>query len=276
MKKIIAIAVAVLGSGSIASAADLAVKAPPMTAPVPVFSWTGFYIGANVGGAWGTKEWTGTSEQLDAAAPVLLNNDVVGTHTVNGFLGGGQIGYNYQAGWTVFGLEAQGDWSNLTGKGPCFTEVAPGATFDVSNRCSANVRGLATFAARFGVTWDHTMVFVKGGGAWANDRFSLHSSSNSNFPPSTVWNYGDITDNRWGGMVGLGIEQAFGPNWSAKVEYDFMDFGTKNYTFIGSQVTPLGVSTPVRFSSDISQTIHLVKVGLNYRFNWGGPLVAHY
>jgi outer membrane immunogenic protein len=117
--------------------------------------------------------------------------------------------------------------------------------------------------------------FVRIGGL--NDRFSLHSTSNSNFPPSVVWNYGDITDNRWGGMVGLGIEQALGPNWSAKVEYDYMDFGTKSYTFIGTQVTPgVAATTPVRFSSDISQNIHLVKVGLNYRFNWGGALVAKY
>jgi len=77
-------------------------------------------------------------------------------------------------------------------------------------------------------------------------------------------------------MVGLGIEQALGPNWSAKIEYDYMDFGTRSYTFTGTFVPPQGATTPVRFSSDISQTIHLVKVGLNYRFNWSGPLVAHY
>jgi opacity protein-like surface antigen len=208
---------------------------------------------------------------------VLLSNDVVGTHTVNGFLGGVQGGFNYQIGWAVLGVEAQADWSDLKGRDGCFHEVAPGAAFDVSNRCGTTVRSLGTVAGRFGAAFDHTMVFVKGGWGWANDRFSLHSSSNANFPPSSVWNYADITDTRNGPMVGAGVEQALGANWSVKVEYDYLSLGTKNYTFAGTFVPTVGASTPIAFSTDINQNIHLIKFGINYRFGaWGAPLVAKY
>jgi len=88
--------------------------------------------------------------------------------------------------------------------------------------------------------------------------------------------YGEITDTRWGGMVGAGVEQAIGGGWSAKVEYNYLSLGTKTYTFAGTS-TVGGVITPISFTTDITQNLHLVKFGINYRFGWGyGGVMAAY
>jgi outer membrane immunogenic protein len=264
--------------GGAASAADLAVKARPM--PAPVFTWTGFYIGAHLGGGWGTKEWDAVSMQFGTTAAgfvPLSGRDVTGTHTVNGFLGGVQGGFNWQVGPTVWGVEAQWSGADVKGHGACFSEVGPGAAFDLDSRCDTKVRSIGTIAARFGLAWDHTLVYVKGGGGWANDRFNLHSSFNPNFFPNAVNSYGEITDTRWGGMVGAGVEQAIGGGWSAKVEYNYLHLGTKTYTFAGSFI-PVGLpATPISFTTDITQNLHLIKFGINYRFGWGyGGVMAAY
>jgi outer membrane immunogenic protein len=181
-----------------------------------------------------------------------------------------QGGFNWQWGPTVWGVEAQWSGADVKGHGSCFNEVAPGAAFDADSRCDTKVRSIGTIAARFGLTWDHTLVYVKGGGGFANDRFNLHTTFNPNFTPSPTIGYGEITDTRWGGMVGAGVEQAIGGGWSAKVEYNYLHLGTKTYTFGGSLVDPIGGTiTPVAFSTDITQNLHLIKFGINYRFGWG-------
>jgi outer membrane immunogenic protein len=234
-----------------------------------------------------------TSEQVGAASLLFPADDVTGSHSVNGFLGGGQVGFNYQAGWAVWGVEAQADWSNLKGFGSCFPDAAPAGVVNpngqvsitqilgVFSRCSSNVRSLGTIAARFGATVDRSMVFVKGGWAWANDRFSLQSSTLPGLPFTDLWKYGDISDWRGGLMVGAGVEYALSPNWSAKVEYDYLSLGTKNYTFAGTFIPApgfpiVGATLPVALSTDITQNIHLIKFGINYRFGWGGSVVANY
>ena len=83
------------------------------------------------------------------------------------------------------------------------------------------------------------MLYLKGGWGWANDRFSIHSTTASfSTPPYTTYGYADITDTRWGPMVGAGIEHALDAHWSAKIEYDYLDLGTKNYTFNGTVIAP--------------------------------------
>ena len=137
--------------GQLAYAADLPRIAPtaPIPYPAPII-WTGFYVGAHVGGGWGTKDWTtylGTAFVDDWQ------------HTVNGYLGGLQAGANYQVGRWVVGVEAQSSWANLEGKNHCA----------IANRdlnCSTKSDWLGTAALRFGFTAGDALAYIKGGAAW--------------------------------------------------------------------------------------------------------------
>lgn len=210
-------------SATAASAADLGrapvYKAPPAPAPV-AYNWAGFYVGGHLGYGWGT-------DSADATALGAGAGDV----DVDGFLAGAQLGYNWQAGAFVFGLE--GDWSWTNGDG----DVATGlGTF------TAERNWYATATARVGYAWDNWLWYVKGGAAWADTDYTLVSP----FIPGGIATAGDT---RSGWTVGTGVEWALGPQWSAKLEYNYLDFGDD--TFAG-----------VNYDSEN----HLVKVGLNYRF----------
>jgi outer membrane immunogenic protein len=237
MRKILlaGVAAAALTAVSSAMAADLGTpvyKVPP--APVAVApNWTGFYIGANGGGGWGTQEFF----ESDPFSGKALSS--IG---VNGFLGGGQVGYNYQTGWLVLGVEGSFDWANINGDGPL-----EGDTF------SANTDWLANVTGRVGGTVDHALLYVKGGVAWAHDKYDINEID---------FDYtGSAT--RTGALLGAGIEYAFTPHWSGRVEYNFMDFGKNNVTFCED-----GVDCE---AYPIKQYIHTVTVGLNYKFDWGAP-----
>jgi outer membrane immunogenic protein len=213
---------AVMVAGA-AQAADMPVKAPVAPLYAAPFNWTGFYIGAHVGAGWSTKEWS--EEGL-----VFLN------YNLNGFLGGGQLGYNWQSGWAVFGVEADASWTDIRGSQSGFT---------------SKIDALGTITGRFGGAVDHALVYVKGGGAWAHDKHEIHDNL-------------DLSASKtiWGWTIGTGVEYAFAPNWSGKVEYNFLDFGKQTFTFDSG------------LQEDIRQTVHTVKFGINYRF--GGPVVARY
>jgi outer membrane immunogenic protein len=144
-----------LGTSLAANAADLPpaprAAVPYMPVAVPVFSWTGFYIGGNVGGGWSR------GNVVDSAFGVNFNNGNSAS-----FLGGGQVGGNYQIGAFVIGAEAVFDWfanNNNSGNG---TTVPGGAIL----RASANNRWETTLAARFGYAWDHALFYGKAGGGW--------------------------------------------------------------------------------------------------------------
>jgi outer membrane immunogenic protein len=235
-----ATALAVAGASS-ASAADLAVKAPVMKAPpvvVAAYNWTGFYIGAHVGGAWGNKDW------------VALDVGPLGSHDVDGFLGGGQVGFNWQApgsNW-VLGAEADFSWADLDGS---FVDTI----FDGNN--ATKVKWLGTVTGRLGYAWDRALLYVKGGGAWVRDEFTI--SDNTGF-------FAQTSNTKWGWTVGVGLEYGFTPNWSAKIEYNYLDFGNERLAFFPNFGGP--------FDRDVDQQIHVVKGGINYRF--GGPVIARY
>ena len=217
----------------VAQAADIPppVYKAPIPLPPPAFSWTGFYIGAHGGGGWSTKEWF---------AP---DGFPEGSYNLNGFLAGGQIGYNLQSGWVVVGIEADGSWTNLKGTGICFTD----------ERCTSKVTALGTITGRIGGTVDHALLYIKGGGAWAREKHT-----------DVFDGFGTASSTRWGWIIGGGVEYAFTPNVSGKLEYNYMDFGTKLLHFTGSE----------DFNERIRQSVHAVKIGINYRF--GGPVVAKY
>lgn len=231
----LALAGAVMASGT-ASAADIArpvpYKAPPAGVLPAQYDWTGFYVGGHVGYGWAEKSWQDSFGLFDIS------------HEANGFLGGGQAGFNYQIGQFVLGVE--GDWS-WSGMSTSSTSLA--STFNT------DVDWTATVTGRAGLAFDRWLVYGKGGVAWARDRFSTNFYT---FPAAP-----EIADTRLGWTVGAGVEYAFAPQWSAKLEYNFMDFGTAQYSFAP------GTST------SIDQQIHAVKFGINYKFG-GGPLIARY
>jgi outer membrane immunogenic protein len=232
-----------------AQAADMPLKAPPRAAPV--FSWTGFYIGAHFGGAWGTVESelpidiVRRPDVIAAVADPLALVLPVSSHTINGFLGGAQAGYNWQVNsWLVLGVEGQFSWSDVSGSTPCILVF----------KCTTEVNWMASLAGRVGYTFDRTMLYAKVGVAWADSDYT-----------ADLLGAGVITftasETRTGLMVGAGIEHAFLPNWSAKLEYNYMDFDTER---LGFGLKGDGCCINV----DVTQKIHLVKFGINYRL-WG-------
>jgi outer membrane immunogenic protein len=227
MKKLLlaSVALVAVAAGTPVSAADLPSRAPAYKAPIvaPVaFSWTGCYIGAHLGGGFGNKRWT-------------VGGVEIGNHDVDGILGGGQIGCNYQTGQFVLGVEGDVSGADLTG-----SSVDP---FIGVLTTRTKVDFLSTVTGRAGIAYEHALFYAKGGAAWAHDKYTIEGLGAAATADQT----------RLGWTVGAGIEYAFAPSWSAKVEYDYMDFGKKTATF---------GALPI----DIDQKIHAVKVGINYKF----------
>jgi outer membrane immunogenic protein len=261
-----------------ASAADLPIKSRPVVQPPPVFSWTGFYIGAHVGGAWGTTESTlknisFTGCEPEGSTPVIeCESGSLGGFLIpisqtqsNGFLGGVQAGYNWQATpWLVLGVEAQFSWTDLEGTSPCVVILA----------CSTKHDWITTVAGRVGWTIDRLMLYLKGGVAWSKVDYSASLALGPEVP---VGNFStSVSDTRVGAMFGAGAEYAFLHNWSAKIEYNYIRFKDKDYTFPLSFVDN-GNSLNLSFDTTIKEHVHLIKAGLNYRFDWGkAPVVARY
>jgi outer membrane immunogenic protein len=237
MKKFLlgTVALVALGATVPALAADLAARPytkAPAYAPAPIYNWTGFYIGGHIGGAFaGGDSLTGDNGR---------------------FLGGVQGGADYQfaPSW-VIGVEAQYSWLGSNDTGVLF----PGGTLVTSNSDQ-----LGSVTGRLGYTWGPALLYAKGGYAW-KDGNSL-SASRAGVPVAFTTD----GNNRDGYTVGAGLEYLFAPNWSAKVEYQYYNFGST--TFTSGQPDIVGT----RFHDDE----HSVKAGVNYRFNWGGPVVAKY
>jgi outer membrane immunogenic protein len=262
MRKLLlaAAGLAALGMAAPASAADLAakpyVKAPPP--PPPVFSWTGFYVGGNIGGAWAKNNWTDS---------VFLTNF---NHGNNGrFIGGGQIGGNYQIGNFVIGGEWDFDWAgnnNNNGAGV----VIPGVgAIAVTNN---NNRWITTVAARFGWAVDHWLFYGKAGGGWVgNNNFTVTNLTTGASFTCGTFGLTNCGNNTGGWLVGAGFEYAFTNNWTVKLEYDYLGLG--NRTFVVPATAPFLAGDT--FTSN-NRNVQTVKVGVNYLFNWGAPIAARY
>jgi outer membrane immunogenic protein len=249
MKKVLLVTASLIALGATAPAvaADLAArpytKAPPMIAAV--YDWSGFYIGAN--GGWGSSRncW----DFLPVAGGVANE----GCHDASGGTVGGQIGYRWQAGTWVFGLEAQGNWADFKGNNV--------SVFAPAFRNESKVDAFGLFTGQVGYAANNVLFYVKGGAAVTSNEYRSFANANGALAGVT----GD--DTRWGGTVGVGLEYGFAPNWSVGIEYNHLFLQDRTYTF----TTPGGVF----FSTDrIGQDIDLVTARLNYKF--GGPVVGRY
>jgi outer membrane immunogenic protein len=234
-------------AGGPAQAADVAAKAPIYRPQPPVpYSWTGIYFGGHLGAGWNTNEWRGLDFQNLAFR--------FGSGTASGFLGGAQIGVNYQVDAMVFGVEADFSWADLSGE-TC-------TTLGGLIQCNSNADRFGTVAGRFGIAVDRALIYSKGGAAWVHDTHDLTVFGGA-LAQST------LSSSRWDWTAGAGVEYALTRNWLAKLEYDFMDFGTSREVFdFGSSSSTL--------TTDIKQRIQAVKFGWNYKFDWGGPVAASY
>jgi outer membrane immunogenic protein len=219
---------------SAASAADL--PPPPMSAPVApvayapaVYNWSGFYIGAHAGGGFANSNWS------DPAG---------GTNTVksSGFLGGGQVGANIQFNAVVLGVEGDFSWLGMKGSG----------SDSAGNTINSNVDWTSTVTGRVGVAFDRLLVYGKGGVAFAREQTGF----------SDVFGNGaSDTVTRTGWTAGAGLEYGLTKNWSARVEYDYLGFGSQAMNFST-------VAVPA-YTPNASLNVQEIKAGLNFRF--GGP-----
>ena len=228
---------AMLGS---ANAADLSRRAPPVKAPAyippPVFSWTGFYIGVH--GAGAAASWTDT-----ATTAALVPAGVTTDNNASGVLGGVQAGFNYQFSNIVAGVEVEYAVADVRN-----TTALPFPAIGVT--ASNDLTGLGTVTGRLGWATGRMLLYAKGGLAWGQGHTSVTVPAVVSFSDSY---------SRTGWTAGAGIEYAFWNNWSAKLEYDYIDLGTSSQSLASSGV-------PLTVPFDSSLTMHEVKVGLNYRF----------
>lgn len=239
-----------LGLVDTASAADMAVKAPP-PAPLPViYNWSGFYIGAN--GGWGDSHscWDFIT---------LAGTDFPdGCRDRSGGLVGGQIGYRWQTNQFVFGLEAQGDWADLSS-----SHVS---LFNPTLSTNVKTDAIGLFTGQIGWAWNAALLYVKGGAAVTDNNATLFNTASG---------IGLLSANatRWGGTLGVGFEYGFAPNWSIGAEYDHLWMGTANNSFSSTDPRLVGI-----VNNRISQDVDMVTLRINYRFGpWGAlPVAARY
>ena len=256
-----ALVAAIIVSGP-AYAADLrpTLKAPAPPAVASIYNWNGFYVGAHAGASWADNKFSDVIGGIEVA-----------NFQAQGYLVGGQFGYNWQKGSWVLGTEFEGSYSRLQrgvgfpggGIGGCgfpqfgfggfggFGGCGFGGGFGFGfGQFGARVQALGLLSGRLGYAWDRALIYVKAGAALANEKyvFQIPGVSLSVTP----------TDTRLGWLVGAGVEYGLTANWSVKLEYNYIDLGTERL----NPTSPTGLT----FVFDQSQKVQVAKGGVNYRF----------
>jgi outer membrane immunogenic protein len=277
MKRILIAAIATVAATS-AMAADLPMKQPVYTkAPVyvePIFDWTGFYVGGNIGYSWGRS--SDTSTITNGAGTIVFSG--VDRTDLNGIVGGGQIGYNWQMRNWLFGFEAdiqgtgeKGTHGYLCPQSTCLPNIVGAAVVlgpAVTEALSQKIDWFGTVRGRVGVlAAPKVLLYVTGGLAYGE------VASNATIAPVTTGISAAIpgvNTTNVGWTLGAGVEGVIAPNWTARLEYLYVDLGRVS----GSLATTIGTTNLVNtFSSRITDNI--LRVGINYKFG-NGPVVAKY
>ena len=195
---------------------------------IAYYNWTGFYVGINAGYGFGTSNWS--------LVPTASNKPT-------GFLAGGTLGYNYQVGSIVYGLEGDFDWSDVKGSVACASR----------RHLRDQSDWLATFRGRLGYAFDRWLPYVTGGGAYGNVKATVSAPIAGIITSSS--------SNQLGWTFGAGLEYAFLSNWSAKIEYLYVDLGSFD-------------AGPAPLVNNVSFKENIVRAGLNYKFS--GPIFGRY
>ena len=231
-KMLLASVGAIALTGSAALAADLPSRAPPPVylPPPPIFTWTGFYIGGQVGGAWGTGGSSFTA--FDPVTDTFVDASF-GSGNPSGVIGGGHVGFNYQfPGWSLFsssgiviGVEGSVDGSSLSKTTVVALPGVFGASGTLTAQSSLDIQG--SIRGRLGIAWDRVLIYATGGVAFGgiNTDFELSGVDEAGVP---VFASTSRSNSRTGWTVGGGIEYALTNNWSIGAEYRFTDFGSIN------------------------------------------------
>lgn len=224
------VALGVLATSFTAQAADIPppVYKAPIRPVVAYYNWTGFYIGINGGYDWGTSNWSVLGASIASPKPT-------------GYLIGGTLGYNYQIGSFVIGLEGDYDWADVKGSDTCV----------VLFTCETKTSYLATARLRLGYAFDRWMPYLTGGGAFGNIKANVTG-------PATA----SASKSQTGWTVGGGLEYAFLGNWSAKIEYLYVDLGSFDTGFLAPFAT-----------NNVDLKENVIRAGLNYKFS--GPIFSH-
>jgi outer membrane immunogenic protein len=240
MKRSLVIVAALMFAAPAAQAADMALKAP--LPPAPAYSWTGCYLGVHAGGgamnATFVDEWGG------------------------GGVAGGQIGCNYQIEHLVVGIEGEGYWSSLKST---YTDIFPPGSDNEND--SARNKWDFDVALRAGFAWDRTLVYGKAGVAWGRFAFNEGFTEPCGFLGPGLCSINETGSTTLPGLLlGFGGEYAFAsaPNWSVKLEYNFIDYFARAVPF--NELSTFTQATPFVETFSTSATKQIVKVGLNYKF----------
>jgi outer membrane immunogenic protein len=249
---LVAVALAA-GFAAPAHAADMAPAPsyyPPAAAavmPPALYDWTGFYLGGNLGAGL-------VDDNFSQLATTATTVNLFGSTRVSeaGFIGGAQMGVNYEFAPVVVGVEASWTDSAITGSSTSLSTT--GTVAAVQERETSAPVWIAAATGRIGYAANTVLFYAKGGAAWMNVQYTQDTLVFGGALASTQV----LSDTRTGFTAGVGVEYGMTENLSAKLEYDFYDFGTKNYNAFAQ--------TPVSIDSNL----HAIIVGLNYRFNWAG------
>jgi outer membrane immunogenic protein len=289
MKKALLSSVALLGLTAGAMAADLPSRrmAPAPFVAVPVFTWTGFYAGVNAGYGFGVNNrnnntftvvnpGTVTPNFFPAGTVITTGN---GNNNLDGFVGGGQIGYNYQIGNFVIGIEADAQYADLGNRRNTGTTVAvlpagavAPAFFGATNTSLSSVDFFGTVRGRLGFAMDRFMVYGTGGFAYGDgggNRNCVVAATGFVVTAGACGN--NNNDFRTGYAAGGGVEYAFTPNLTGKIEGLYVDLGrNRQNNFLGLVGAGGAAGVPVFRTSggnNNSDEFVVIRAGLNYKFN---------
>ncbi|MGB8277726.1 MAG: outer membrane protein [Methylovirgula sp.] len=257
LRKILLSTVLLVGAIGAASASDLpTTKGPPAyVPPPPVFTWTGLYAGGQVGYQWGTAD----TDIYANAGPYLTS---LPSYNPNGVAGGAHVGYNYQIGQFVVGVEGDADGSSYSGSNSALGSTPPFSSYSTRIPVEGSIRG------RIGYAFDHALFYATGGVAIADVQNSYASPGFTNtlailFIPTVPPGYDAFSSTRIGWTVGGGVEYALDNNWSVRGEYRYTDYGSFNEYFVNT------------YPGDYAR-VHLtdnrVQLGFSYKFDWFAPV----
>lgn len=234
---IVAFGAAVPAFGADLAAQPVYTKAPPPpSVAAPIYAWSGYYLGMNggLGTAHNSWDFAGVTPE--------------GSHDAIGGTIGGQIGYRWQSGPVVFGVEGQGNWADFSGSNVSL--AFPAST----NRTKTDAFGLIT--GQIGYAFNNVLLYAKGGAAVTSNTYQINSAGALLASSDSA---------RWGGTVGVGVEVGFAPNWSLGVEYDHLFRQEGTVAFTGATGS-LG-------NDRISQDFDILAARINYKF---APMILNY